>query len=142
MDEDILAEVREKLAQLVAAYDEEDDPYTYGFVLHPREHAGDLRFGIITLGGESLMLSRTLLDALLDDVCWIYGAVPVQLRAPSPGPPGSDGAALSLFIHHLDESARSPELAGLLPGEGPVTPETLREPLLALTHARPEGWPP
>ncbi len=146
----IVETVQEKLRQVIASAASEGHEYRFGFLLHRREDFGQMQFGLITLGGESLPLTHRMLNALHDVVCWVYGEVPANLETSDKdrhavhvddeGRP-VDALARTLTVTLLTEEGKAPDSFALCPSQGTLTPDGLTEPLLLLTATRPHGWP-
>ena len=146
----IVETVQEKLRQVIAGAASEGQEYGYGFLLHRREDFGQLQFGLITLGGESMPLTHRMLNALQGVVCWVYGEVPAGIETADrdrhavhvddEGRP-TDTVARTLMVTLLTPDGSQPDSSALCPAQGTMTPVTLTEPLLMLTATRPAGWP-
>ena len=146
----IVETVQEKLRQVIAGAASEGQEYGYGFLLHRREDFGQLQFGLITLGGESMPLTHRMLNALQGVVCWVYGEVPAGIETADrdrhaahvddEGRP-TDTVARTLMVTLLTPDGSQPDSSALGPAQGTMTPVTLPDPLLMLTAPRPAGWP-
>jgi hypothetical protein len=146
----IVETVQEKLRQVMAGAASEGQEYGYGFLLHRREDFGQLQFGLITLGGESMPLTHRLLNALQGVACWVYGEVPAGIETADrdrhavhvddEGHP-TDAMARTLMVTLLTPDGSHPDDLAVCPAQGTMTPVTLTEPLLLLTATRPVGWP-
>ncbi len=146
----IVETVQEKLRQVMAGAASEGQEYCYGFLLHRREDFGQLQFGLITLGGESMPLTHRLLNALQGVACWVYGEVPAGIETADrdrhavhvddEGHP-TDAMARTIMVTLLTPDGSQPDDFAVCPAQGTMTPVTLTEPLLLLTATRPVGWP-
>ncbi len=115
-----------------------------------REDFGQLQFGLITLGGESMPLTHRLLNALQGVACWVYGEVPAGIETADrdrhavhvddEGHP-TDAMARTIMVTLLTPDGSQPDDFAVCPAQGTMTPVTLTEPLLLLTATRPVGWP-
>ncbi len=142
--------VQERLKSLIQQAEGEGRKHSFGFVIHPRADQAPLRFGVITLGGESLTLTRGLMMGLLNVECWVCGSVPARLRIGSDEKTAKftghverapEAAARRVVITRLARRGYGRPQKSLWPLEGMITPENLTEPLLILTRNRPRGWP-
>lgn len=131
--------VRDRLTQLIAAASGEDHRFAYGFLLHRRDDDQGTGFGIITSGGESLLVTGAMLASLEQELCWAYGAVPVRLRAGAGA--GADRPVRELVVLVPDGIRQDAELRGYCPAHGRIPAAHLPEPLVLLTASRPAGWP-
>ena len=126
----------------------QDPAFTYGFVVHSRRFSDRPTLGLITLQGESLPLNERLLKALDGAPLWLFGHARVTLASGSPvdGSEGSraepeDHPLASLVMHIATFDAAAGITQHLVQVEAQVKAETLVQPLLILTHARPAAWP-
>jgi len=141
MDPDaVVSRVQATLGDLIEEFRNEERPYLYGFAIHPRLDDGQLGFGVITIGGESLPLTRAMIDALGSHICWIYGELPAQVTLGG-GPSAGDGPVPCIEVSVLNERGFDPQTRALYATLGTVTPGELKEVLVALTTERPDGWP-
>lgn len=122
-------------------------PCGYALLIHPRRRLGEHGFGVITLAGESLPLSVSLLRALGQVPTLIDGLTPVTLGPAEPMdwtvPGTTDPWEEVLPVNRialwpgaprsLDTALRSFENV-LVAGQG--GPQ-----LVVLAATRPEGWP-
>ena len=72
--------LREQLLRVLDWYQHQRPAYAWGAVIHRRNERGRLRFGAITPGGESLLLTEPLAQELGTVPCWLDGAVRVRLE--------------------------------------------------------------
>jgi hypothetical protein len=126
----------------------QDPAFTYGFVVHSRRFSEHPTLGLITLQGESLPLNDRLLKALDGSPLWLFGHARVTLGSGTPveGAQGSraepaDHPLASLLMHIATFDASAGITQHLVQVEAQVKAETLVQPLLILTHARPAAWP-
>ena len=104
----------------------QDPAFTYGFVVHSRRYTDHPTLGLITLQGESLALNERLLQALDGAPLWLFGHARITLGSGTP-------------IVGTDTSTGVTQ--NMVQVEAQVKAETLVQPLLVLTHARPNAWP-
>ena len=141
---------REQLAAILDWHRHEVPGFSWGVALHRRNERGRMRFGAVTLGGESCLLSAELLEALGRVSCWLDGAVRVRLecRRTAELPPElaalerPDRAALvqSLAIF-FDPGAAGQDAVLFAAMAGELTPDNCPTDIFVLTRKRPEGWP-
>lgn len=145
----LLSVYREQLTEMLAWYRDSLPRFRWGAVLHLRRERGRDRFGVVTLGGESLLLSAPLVARLHDAPVWLDGAVRVRFRDMSPAPDHllaqlrRDGRAplverLAMTFDTIDADDETALLASLA---GEFTPQTLPGELFLLASRRPAGWP-
>ncbi|MCU0621615.1 MAG: hypothetical protein MUC69_08940 [Gemmatimonadales bacterium] len=151
MQSPLVVEVyREQLAAILDWHRHEVPGFRWGVVLHKRNEHGHARFGAVTLGGESLLLTAEQLDELSRVSCWLDGAVRVRLECRSTAelPPElapmqrADRAALvrSLAIY-FDPGATGPDAMLFAAMAGELTPESCPTDLYLFTRRRPPTWP-
>ena len=126
----------------------QDPAFAYGFVVHSRRNSEHPTLGLITLHGESLALNERLLKALDGEPLWLFGHARITLasgstvagtehsRADAP-----DRPLASLLMHIATFDTTTGVTQHLVQVEAQVKAETLVQPLLVLTHARPGAWP-
>jgi hypothetical protein len=126
----------------------QDPAFTYGFVVHSRRYTDHPTLGLITLQGESLALNERLLQALDGAPLWLFGHARITLGSGTPLPGTDDNRAdpmdrplASLLMHIATFDTSSGVTQHLVQVEAQVKAETLVQPLLVLTHARPNAWP-
>jgi len=109
-----------------------------------------MRFGAVTLQGESLLLSEPLVRELGAEPCWLDGAVRVRLehrRLSAPDPlrdsmARPDRAALvEALAVYFDPDTSADEVSAFQAMAGVLTPARCPTELFLLTRARPAGWP-
>ncbi|HEU5171470.1 MAG TPA: hypothetical protein VFU46_13070 [Gemmatimonadales bacterium] len=120
----------------------------YGFVVHARRYNDRPTLGLITLNGESLALNRRLLAGLDGLPLWLFGHARIVLGQATL----ADGVDLSdeeaddaplgqLVMHIATFDASTGITQNLVQVEAAIRADTLVQPLLILTQARPESWP-
>lgn len=139
---------QQKLRAALRRSAEQDPAFTYGFVVHSRREHDRPTLGLITLQGESLALNERLLRALEGYSLWLFGHARISL-APGNVSEAAEGskadpidrplASLVMQIATFDTSTGITQ--HLVQVEALVKAETLVQPLLVLTHARPGAWP-
>jgi len=141
---------REQLAAILDWHRHEVPGYRWGVALHRRNERGRMRFGAVTLGGESFLLTGELIDELSQVSCWLDGAVRVRLecRGTAELPPEfaaaerPDRAALvqSLAIF-FDPGAAGQDAILFAAMAGELTADNCPTDIFLLTRQRPAGWP-
>jgi hypothetical protein len=126
----------------------QDPAFTYGFVVHSRRYSDRPTLGLITLHGESLALNERLLRSLDGASLWLFGHARITLGAGNPiesaGGSRADPAdhpLSSVLMHIATFDTTTGITQHLVQVEALVKAETLVQPLLVLTHARPSAWP-
>ena len=127
----------------------QEPAFTYGFVVHSRRHSDQPTLGLITLQGESLALNERLLKALDGAAALAVRTCPHHPRLGDPGPMGPktarpirlDRPLASLLMHIATFDTSTGVTQHLVQVEALVKAETLVQPLLVLTHERPNAWP-
>jgi hypothetical protein len=126
----------------------QEPAFTYGFVVHSRRYSDRPTLGLITLHGESLALNERLLRSLEGASLWLFGHARITLGAGNPieSAEGSradpaDHPLSSLLMHIATFDTTTGITQHLVQVEAMVKAETLVQPLLVLTHARPAAWP-
>jgi len=148
-DDNHVPAVSRRLRQLLA---EMPTPFPchYACFIHPRRRQGERGFGVITLAGESLPLTVTMLEGLREVATLFEGRGPVIVgpaQARDTVIPSDDGewgvplpvnrfAMRVLPIEDPDDPTSSE------PGDEQTVTPTAEGPQLTLLCAkRPEGWP-
>lgn len=141
---------REQLAAILDWHRHEVPGFQWGVALHRRNERGHMRFGAVTLGGESCLLTADLLEELSRVSCWLDGAVRVRLecRRSAEFPPElagverPDRAALvqSLAIY-FDPGAAGQDAVLFAAMAGELTAENCPTDIFLLTRKRPATWP-
>lgn len=123
-------------------------PCAYACMIHPRRRLGEHGFGVITLAGESLPLSVTMLAALSEVPALLDGVTPISLGPAEPldwTAPAAGSVPLSevLPVSRLALWHGAPRSPGTsLLGLGNVlSADALGPQLVLLLAARPDGWP-
>ena len=124
----------------------QDPAFTYGFVVHSRRYTDHPTLGLITLQGESLALNERLLQALDGAPLWLFGHARITLGSGTPIVDDSradpmDRPLSCLLMHSATFDTSTGVTQHLVQVEAQVKAETLVQPLLVLTHARPNAWP-
>jgi hypothetical protein len=126
----------------------QEPAFTYGFVVHSRRYTDHPTLGLITLNGESLALNERLLKALDGAPLWLFGHARITLGSGTvvEGSGNSkadpmDRPLASLLMHIATFDTNAGVTQHLVQVEAQVKAETLVQPLLVLTHARPNAWP-
>jgi hypothetical protein len=142
--------LREQLVRVLDWYRHERPVFGWGVVLHRRNERGKLRFGAVTPGGESLLLSQPLLSALAEGPCWLDGAVRVRLacRQVTQCHPWLDALnrpdrppLVEAMAVCFDPDASAAECEAFQTMAGTLTPATLPSELFLLLRKRCNGWP-
>ncbi len=139
---------QQKLRAAIRRAAGQDPAFKYGFVVHSRRYSAHPTLGLITLNGESLELTERLLKSLEGSPLWLFGHARITLAAGTTGEETGDGdeegeaTPLSALLMHIATfDASSGVTQHLVQVEAQVRAETLVQPLLVLTHGRPEAWP-
>jgi hypothetical protein len=126
----------------------QDPALNYGFVVHARRQNERPSLGVITLNGESLALNRRLLGGLDGVPLWLFGHARIVLGQATSVEEVSDDDAKTddvpvgqLVMHIATFDASTGITQNLVQVEAAIRADTLVQPLLILTHARPESWP-
>jgi hypothetical protein len=126
----------------------QDPSLNYGFVVHARRQNDRPTLGVITLNGESLPLNRKLLNGLEGLPLWLFGHARIVLGqatrvegAPDDPAKADDVPVGQLLMHIATFDASAGITQNLVQVEAAIRADTLVQPLLILTHARPETWP-
>jgi len=126
----------------------QDPAFTYGFVVHSRRYTDHRTLGLITLQGESLALNDRLLSALDGAPLWLFGHARITLGSGTPILGTDDNRAdpldrplASLLMHIATFDTSTGVTQNMVQVEAQVKAETLVQPLLVLTDARPNAWP-
>jgi hypothetical protein len=126
----------------------QDPAFSYGFVIHSRRQSDQPTLGLITLQGESLPLSERLLAGLEGAPLWLFGHARITLGSGLAVPESANSKAdpedrplASLLMHIATFDTSTGFTQHLVQVEAQVRAETLVQPLLVLTHARPAAWP-
>ena len=137
-------------------------PWNYAALLHARRRMGERGFGVITLRGESLPLTRGLVAGLAEVPIWLPTIGFVAVEGATTTDDGDESPIDQLVIRAADPHPMPPQLAQALaaseaasrePGVDRSEPPVLELPavlhsatvtrtLILLSEARPRGWPP
>jgi hypothetical protein len=139
---------QQKLRAAIRRAAGQDPAFSYGFVIHSRRYTTRPTLGLITLNGESLELSERLLKSLEGSPLWLFGHARITL-APGTVAEGTESNSeegdlqplSSLLMHIATFDASAGVTQHLVQVEAQVKADTLVQPLLVLTHSRPESWP-
>lgn len=125
-------------------------PCRYACFIHPRRRVGEHGFGTITLAGESLPLTVTLLESLRRMPTLLEGTDPVVIGAADeedalvPGTPRADWQeplpVTRVMLWHGVEASASPAVLRQRTGVM-LTPKATGPQLILLCAERPVGWP-
>lgn len=145
----VIDALREQLLRVMEWHAGERPGFRWGVVLHRRNERGRLRFGCVTRGGESLILTQRLLADLAAQACWLDGAVPVTLECRQAvleedpdEPERPDRTALvEAMAVYFDPSSSGGEASVFQAMAGVLTPATCPTELFLLTRERPSSWP-
>lgn len=142
--------LREQLLRVLDWYQQQRPAYAWGAVIHQRSERGRLRFGAITPGGESFLLTEPLTKALGGMPCWLDGAVRVRLecrRLTDPEPwmdvlvrPNRPRLVEALAVY-FDPDTTPEETIAFQAMAGVLTPARCPSELFVLTRERPPAWP-
>ncbi len=132
----LVSALRDQLHRVLKWYQEAPSAFGWGMVLHRRNERGRLRFGVVTPGGESLLLTEALLLDLATSTCWLDGVVQVRLE-----PRIMRDSLVDALAVHFDEELPREQVEPFKALGGIVTPGSLPSELFILTTTRPGGWP-
>jgi hypothetical protein len=136
---------QQKLRAAIRRAAGQEPAFSYGFVVHSRRYSARPTLGLITLNGESLELTERLVRSLEGSPLWLFGHARITLAAGTTVEGDADEDDLkslsSLLMHIATFDASAGVTQHLVQVEAQVKAETLVQPLLVLTHARPEAWP-
>lgn len=139
---------QQKLHAALRRADEQDQPFTYGFVIHARRHNDHPTLGIITLNGESLALNERLLRTLDGTALWLFGHARIVVDVGSVLASAEGGKAdaadlplTSMLMHIATFDTSAGVTQHLVQVEAIVKAERLVQPLLILTPQRPAAFP-
>ncbi len=139
---------QQKLRAAIRRAAGQEPAFSYGFVIHSRRYSARPTLGLITLNGESLELSERLLKSLEGSPLWLFGHARITLAAGVVAEGADDSEEdvdlqplSSLLMHIATFDASAGVTQHLVQVEAQVKADTLVQPLLVLTHTRPESWP-
>lgn len=142
--------LREQLLRVLDWYQQQRPAYGWGAVIHQRNERGRLRFGAITPGGESFLLTEPLTKELGGIPCWLDGAVRVRLecRRLTTAEPWMDALVrpnrprlVEALAVYFDPDTTPEETIAFQAMAGVLTPARCPSELFVLTRERPGGWP-
>ena len=145
----VVEALREQLLRVIEWHTNERPGFRWGVVIHRRNERGRFRFGCVTQGGESLVLTATMLSELSAQGCWLDGAVRVSLecRETTVDPDlkefqRSDRPALvDAMAVYFDPGVGGGDAAAFQAMAGVLTAATCPTELFLLTRERPSSWP-
>jgi hypothetical protein len=146
----VVGALREQLLRVLDWYQHQRPVYGWGVVIHRRNERGRLRFGAITPGGESFLLTEALTRELGTLPCWLDGAVRVRLecRQIVESQPWMDALVrrdrprlVEALAVYFDPDTTPEETVAFQAMAGVLTPARCPSELFVLTRVRPEGWP-
>ena len=125
-------------------------PCRYACFIHPRRRVGEHGFGVITLAGESLPLTVTLLESIRRMPTLLEGTDPVVIGAADeedalvPGNSRAEWkeplAVTRIMLWHGVEATEAPATLRHRTGVM-LTPKASGPQLILLCAERPVGWP-
>jgi hypothetical protein len=135
---------QQKLRAMIRRGTGHDPALAYGFVVHARRQEEVQTLGVITLGGESLELTPSLLKSLEGIQLWLFGHAKAALRpgtaiAPPNGSSEDDTARLTMARLEITTFAAGEDRQAEVAAQ--VNAATLVQPLIMLTETRPPNWP-
>jgi hypothetical protein len=145
----VVEALREQLLKVMEWHGQERPGFKWGAVIHRRNERGRFRFGCVTQGGESFLLTEQMVRDLTEIPCWLDGAVPVVLECRESSRDVEfeelqrpDRALLvEAMAVYFDPSAKGGEAAAFQAMAGVLTPSTCPTELFLLTRERPPTWP-
>lgn len=145
----VVEALREQLLRVIEWHANERPPFRWGVVIHRRNERGRFRFGCVTQGGESFLLTDQQLADLTAQSCWLDGAVRVSLecrqRALDPEIREFQRADRPLLVEamavYFDPGAGGSDAAAFQAMAGVLTASTCPTELFLLTRERPASWP-
>jgi hypothetical protein len=145
----VVEALREQLLRVIEWHTNERPAFRWGVVIHRRNERGRFRFGCVTQGGESFLLTDAQLADLASHACWLDGAVRVSLecRQTTVDPETAEfqradrPALVDAMAVFFDPGAGGGEAAAFQAMAGVLTANTCPTELFILTRERPESWP-
>ncbi len=145
----VVEALREQLHRVMDWHANERPAFRWGVVIHRRNERGRFRFGCVTQGGESFLLTERLLKELAEYSCWLDGAVRVTVECRELFvEQGSDDfqrldrpPLVEAMTVYFDPGARGADAAMLQAMAGVLTPATCPTELFLLMRERPKSWP-
>ncbi len=150
MSTPLVALYREQLSEMLGWYRHSLPRFRWGSVIHARNERGRDRFGVVTLGGESMALSGPLLEQLAKTPCWLDGATRVQLKgecceAQDPLAAAFHRANRAPLVErlnvHFDTQVLGDDAHLFTAFAGEFEPASLPSEIFLLARKRPDGWP-
>ena len=138
---------QQKLRSALRRSAQQESGLAYGFVIHARRRGTRAALGVITLGGESLVLTSGLIAGLAGRPLKLFGSAPISLvqgSAVSGAAETSDGrgdlplASVMMQVEGMTDPAAAQQRVEV---EAKVIADSLVQPLVVLTTARPASWP-
>jgi hypothetical protein len=140
--------LREQLLRVIEWHATERPPFRWGAVIHRRNEHGRFRFGCVTQGGESFLLTEQLLTELAAQPCWLDGAVPVVLECRRTEDPETEELQrpdrpllVEAMAVYFDPGENGGEASVFQAMAGVLTPASCPTELFLLTRERPPSWP-
>jgi hypothetical protein len=145
----VVEALREQLLRVIEWHANERPAFRWGVVIHRRNERGRFRFGCVTQGGESFLLTDQQLSELTVQSCWLDGAVRVSLecrqRAMDPEirefQRGDRPMLVEAMAVYFDPGAAGGDAAAFQAMAGVLTASTCPTELFLLTRERPASWP-
>jgi hypothetical protein len=145
----VVEALREQLLRVIEWHVNERPAFRWGVVVHRRNERGRFRFGCVTQGGESFLLTARLLSELSAQSCWLDGAVRVSLecRETSVDPElkefqrGDRPGLVEAMAVYFDPGSGAGDAAAFQAMAGVLTAGTCPTELFLLTRERPASWP-
>lgn len=137
---------QQKLRSALRRAAQQDAALTYGFVIHARRRGTRAALGVITLGGESLVLTSGLIAGLAGLPLRLFGSAPISLQQGSaagglerdPTRPDIPLASVMMQVEGVNNPAAARQRVEV---EAKVIADSLVQPLVVLTSTRPASWP-
>jgi hypothetical protein len=145
----VVEALREQLLRVIEWHANERPAFRWGVVIHRRNERGRFRFGCVTQGGESFLLTHTQMADLAGQSCWLDGAVRVSLEcrqtAVDPELEELQRPDRPLLVEAMavffDPGASGGEAAAFQAMAGVLTAGTCPTELFILTREKPASWP-
>ena len=145
----VVEALREQLLRVIEWHANERPAFRWGVVIHRRNERGRFRFGCVTQGGESFLLTQAQMADLARHACWLDGAVRVSLEcrqtAVDPETEELQRADRPLLVEAMavffDPGASGGEAAAFQAMAGVLTAGTCPTELFILTREKPASWP-
>jgi hypothetical protein len=137
---------QQKLRSALRRAAQQDAALTYGFVIHARRRGTRAALGVITLGGESLVLTSGLIAGLAGLPLRLFGSAPISLQQGSaagglerdPTRPDIPLASVMMQVEGVNNPTAARQRVEV---EAKVIADSLVQPLVVLTSTRPASWP-